>query len=187
MTEKLMEYLNNYLITMRDEVPGLLSISVVDIATGKTYMNTTKSGTTMDVSELNRLQTSAIKYALKGLEHIYHHESEEKKFEDIIITLDEQIHIITTNLQSLMAYIIIDSKVGNIALAQSLHRKYYNYSVQSVMKEFGEENVKNHPFFKPKDVTMEIPQILSSLKEEQPKQQEEEKKRSNFLHDLFFN
>lgn len=180
MTEKLLQYLNKYAASMKNEVPGLISLNIIDISSGDTIISESGTGFIQkNIEEFNKMQTSTVKYALKGLEHI--NDLDVKRFEDIIITLEEQTHIMmTSNLQSFMAYIVIDAKTGNIALTQSLHRKYYEQSVSELINEFGEENIKNHPFFQPKDFTKLSAPIVDEKKEE------EGQKKSKFLHDLFF-
>lgn len=174
MTEKLFHYLDNYAEAMKDNVPGFISVSVVELATGKTHISKSKVGVVDE--EMNRLQAETVKYALKGAQHI--HDLKIKKFEDIVITLDEEIHLmITSDVQSFMSYIVMDAQSANLALAQNFHKQFYTQSIQAIVSEFGQEQVSLHPFFQPQDFTIE---------EKQPQKIEmPEEKRGGFLFNLF--
>ncbi|MDO5606843.1 MAG: hypothetical protein Q4G08_00155 [Capnocytophaga sp.] len=114
--------LNKYLTEMTSNSRGIISVTVVSIADGNVIGYRSQNP---DVD--NRLSASfqieVMRQISRGLNYVDNIKSKEVK--DLVVTLEEQIHLAFVSAsKEYVIHIIADTKEANEGLVKMLHAKY---------------------------------------------------------------
>jgi hypothetical protein len=96
------------------EIPGFIAASLVDIESGMTLG--LKSQPDFDLAAASACSSERVKQKMKIWKALDRHAS----FEDVLITLGDQIHIIKMVTRSTFIYLAADHSSCNVAIARSV-------------------------------------------------------------------
>jgi len=96
---------------LQSSLPGFLGAALVDHASG---MALGTHGTGLDLEVAAAGNTEVVRAKLRVMEQL----EIDGAIEDILITLDEQLHLIRPIGDSLFMYVALDKKQGNLGMAR---------------------------------------------------------------------
>ena len=108
-----MQNVQKSLEKLNRELAGFLGAALVDHESGMT-LGTHGTGINLDVAAAGN--TEVVRAKLRVMEQL----GIEGAIEDILITLDSQLHLIRPIGESLFLYIAIDKKQGNLGMARHI-------------------------------------------------------------------
>ncbi len=113
-------FLEQFIDDIKKNVPGYIAVSVTEVSTGVCYVSNsiTKDFDPEIASAYNLEVVKAKKNAIKALEI-------DTKIQDILITLEGQIHIIDVSENGeYFIYMAVDSDKANLGMTRAMLRKY---------------------------------------------------------------
>jgi len=121
------EILRQFDDNVMNNLPGIIAFSVVDIKDGLSLISGTKNPK-FDPEKAAMYNLEVVKAKFKAIAALGLKET----ISDIMITLDNQIHILTiTDDNAYLIYVAVDSKATSLGM------------VRSLLKEYSAEAVKN--------------------------------------------
>lgn len=138
-----LQYIQKYVDDMIAEVPGVISVNIINYATGKSLAYKSH-GDEIYHEEVGVYIAETANYAVNGLEHVAN--LEEHEIDNLSITLDEQVHLIySSKRKRLLSHIIVRADEVNIAMTELLHKKHYSTLFNQLEKEMTFEEMMKHP------------------------------------------
>ena len=113
-------FLEQFVDDMKSNVPGYIAVSVTEVASGVCYAShSEKSEFDPEVASAFNLEVVKAKQnAIKAL-------NLEANIQDILITLDDQIHLIDLSENGeYFFYLAVDSSQANLGMSRALLKKY---------------------------------------------------------------
>lgn len=114
------QFLDTFVNDLRDNVPGFIAVSVVEIKSGVSYGSlSVVPEFDPDLASVFNLEVAKAKMnAIKVL-------GLNQKIDDIMITLENQIHFIDISENGeYMIYLAVDSAKSNLGMARALLKRY---------------------------------------------------------------
>jgi hypothetical protein len=106
---------------VRNELPGLLGTAVIDLETGMSLASFSGTGA-FDPETAGAYHTEAIKKQLRAMEAFALNDS---PLEDVIVTVDTQMHLMRLNRsQTKFLYVAISPRDTNLAIARKVLHRY---------------------------------------------------------------
>ncbi len=121
-------FLEEFVQDIKKNIPGYIAVSVTEVSTGVCYVSdsTTKDFDPEIASAYNLEVVKAKKNAIKALDI-------DTQIQDILITLDGQIHIIDVSENGeYFIYMAVDSEKANLGMTRALLRKYKKEVVKNL-------------------------------------------------------
>lgn len=113
-------FLTQFTEDIKNNLPGYIAVTVTEVATGVCYVShSNKSDFDPEIASAYNLEVVKAKYkAIKALDL-------KVNIEDILITLDNQIHIVDISENGdYFVYLAVDSAKGNLGMSRALLKKY---------------------------------------------------------------
>jgi len=113
-------FLEKFIEDVQNNVPGYIATSVTEVATGVCYVSHSNSDKfDPEIASAFNLEVAKAKQnAIKAL-------NLDSKIQDILITLDGQIHIIDLSEKGdYFIYLAVDSTKANLGMTRALLKKY---------------------------------------------------------------
>ena len=113
-------FLEQFIEDVQSNVPGYIATSVTEVATGVCYISHSNSDKfDPEIASAFNLEVAKAKQnAIKAL-------NLDSKIQDILITLDGQIHIIDLSENGeYFIYLAVDSTKANLGMTRALLKKY---------------------------------------------------------------
>lgn len=114
-----MQNVQNSLEKLNRELAGFLGAAVVDHESGMT-LGTHGTGINLDVAAAGN--TEVVRAKMRVMQQL----EIEGSIEDILITLESQLHLIRPIGDTLFLYIAIDKKQGNLGMARHIMARVAN-------------------------------------------------------------
>lgn len=114
------QFLDTFVNDLKDNVPGFIAVSVVEIKSGVSYGSlSVVPEFDPDLASVFNLEVAKAKMnAIKVL-------GLNQKIDDIMITLENQIHFIDISENGeYMIYLAVDSAKSNLGMARALLKRY---------------------------------------------------------------
>ncbi|UOB17571.1 hypothetical protein [Abyssalbus ytuae] len=113
-------FLEQFLNDMKENVPGFIALSVTEIDTGVSLLShTEKADFDPEIASTFNLEVAKAKMAAISALGL------KSKIQDILITLDSQIHIIDmAENGDYFIYLAVDSSKANLGMTRALLKKY---------------------------------------------------------------
>ncbi len=122
------EILKEFKENVMNNVPGVIAFSIVDIKDGLSLISGTKNPK-FDPEKAAIYNLEVVKAKFKAIDALGLKET----ISDILITLDNQIHILTvTNDNAFLIYVAINSKDTSLGLVRSLLKDYSSEIVKTM-------------------------------------------------------
>ncbi len=122
------EILKEFKENVMNNVPGVIAFSIVDIKDGLSLISGTKNPK-FDPETAAVYNLEVVKAKLKAIKAL----GLKENISDIIITLDNQIHILNvTDDNSFIIYVAIDSKDTSLGMVRSLLNKYSSEIIKTM-------------------------------------------------------
>ena len=113
-------FLTQFTEDIKSNLPGYIAVTVTEVSSGVCYVsNSVKKDFDPEIASAFNLEVVKAKYkAIKAL-------GLEASIQDIIITLDSQIHIIDVSENAeYFIYLAVDSAQANLGMTRALLKKY---------------------------------------------------------------
>lgn len=113
-------FLDQFIEDIKTNVPGYVAVTVTEVSTGVCYVShSEKSDFDPEIASAYNLEVvKAKKNAIKALELT-------SNIQDILITLNDQIHIIDLSENGeYFIYLAVDSSKANLGMTRALLKKY---------------------------------------------------------------
>ncbi len=113
-------FLTQFTEDIKNNLPGYIAVTVTEVSSGVCYVSdSVKSNFDPEVASVFNLEVVKAKYnAIKALELT-------AGIQDILITLDSQIHIIDVSENGdYFIYLAVDSDQANLGMTRALLKKY---------------------------------------------------------------
>ncbi len=113
-------FLEQFIEDIKTNVPGYVAVTVTEVSTGVCYVShSEKSDFDPEIASAYNLEVvKAKKNAIKALELT-------SNIQDILITLNDQIHIIDLSENGeYFIYLAVDSSKANLGMTRALLKKY---------------------------------------------------------------
>ncbi len=113
-------FLTQFTEDIKNNLPGYIAVTVTEVSSGVCYVsNSVKQDFDPEIASAFNLEVVKAKYsAIKAL-------GLEATIQDIIITLDSQIHIIDVSENAeYFIYLAVDSAKANLGMTRALLKKY---------------------------------------------------------------
>lgn len=113
-------FLDQFKDDIKNNVPGLVAVSVTEVATGVCYASLSKRDD-FDPEIASAYNLEVAKSKQKAIEAL----GLKSTIQDIIITLSDQIHIIDLSENGeYFIYLAVDSSKANLGMTRALLKKY---------------------------------------------------------------
>lgn len=114
------DFLNTFVNDLKSNLSGFVAVAVTEVKTGMSYISNTVDQS-FDPELASAYNLEVVKAKLNAIRALKLNE----KIDDILITLNSQIHIINLSENGeYFVYLAVDSSKANLGMARATLRKY---------------------------------------------------------------
>ncbi|WMI66707.1 hypothetical protein RBH94_05965 [Aestuariibaculum sp. YM273] len=114
------DFLNTFVNDLKSNLSGFVAVAVTEVQTGMSYVSNTLDPS-FDPELASAYNLEVVKAKLNAIRALKLNE----KIDDILITLNSQIHIINLSENGeYFVYLAVDSSKANLGMARATLRKY---------------------------------------------------------------